>query len=173
MNRTEAPAHCSLLTLQYVCYFLNHISTASLGGQVPLQVLVGVTQDTSIMLLYTFYQPVFYATHDQHSLLKVKREQHFGWVLQNIVVIIHRSAIRPRTLKSPNKRFVDDGGEEDYQPNTNAPEHPTSCPDDVSTVFIKSQHDDGPTSSKPMPEFNPDDLVGRTFLLPLETMGRD
>ena len=34
------------------------------------------------------------------------------------------------------------------------------------TVYIKSRHDDGPTSSKPLPEFNPDDLVGRTFLLP-------
>ena len=30
MNRTGAPAHCWLLTLQYVCYILNHISTASL-----------------------------------------------------------------------------------------------------------------------------------------------
>ena len=65
MNRTGAPAHCWLLTLQYVCYILNHIFTASLGGQVPLQVLYGVTPDNSIMLLYTFYQPVFYATHDQ------------------------------------------------------------------------------------------------------------
>ena len=65
-NRTGAPAHCWLLTLQYVCYILNHISTASLGGQVPLQVLYGVTPDISILLLYTFYQPVFYATHDQH-----------------------------------------------------------------------------------------------------------
>ena len=27
-------------------------------------------------------------------------------------------------------------------------------------------HDDGPTSCKSLPEFNPDDLVGRTFLLP-------
>ena len=36
MNRTGAPAHCCLLTLQYVCYILNHISTASLGGQVPM-----------------------------------------------------------------------------------------------------------------------------------------
>ena len=33
MNRTGAPAYCWLLTLQYVCYILNHISTASLGGQ--------------------------------------------------------------------------------------------------------------------------------------------
>ena len=44
----------------------HHISTGSLGGQVPLQVLYGVTPDISIMLLYTFYQPIFYAAHDQH-----------------------------------------------------------------------------------------------------------
>ena len=66
MNRTGAPAYCWLLTLQYVCYILNHISTSSLGGQVPLQVIYGVTPDISIILLYTFYQPIFYATHDQH-----------------------------------------------------------------------------------------------------------
>ena len=66
MNRTGAPAYCWLLAFQYVCYILNHISTGSLGGQVPLQVLYGVTPDISIMLLYTFYQPIFYATHDQH-----------------------------------------------------------------------------------------------------------
>ena len=70
MNRTGTPAHCWLLTLQYVCYILNHISTVSLGGPVTL------------------------------------------------------------------------------------------------TVYIKSRHDDVPTSSKTLPEFNPDDLVGRTFLLP-------
>ena len=51
MNRTGAPANCWLLTLQYVCYILNHISTASLGGQVPLQFLYGVTPDISIILL--------------------------------------------------------------------------------------------------------------------------
>ena len=48
MNKTGAPAHCGLLIIQYVLYILNHISTASLGGQVPLQVLHGVTPDISI-----------------------------------------------------------------------------------------------------------------------------
>ena len=43
MNRTGAPTCCWLLTLQYVCYILNHIFTASLGGQVPLQVLYGAS----------------------------------------------------------------------------------------------------------------------------------
>ena len=80
--------------------------------------------------------------------------------------IIHRSVLRPRTLKNPNKRLVDDGGEEDHQPHEKPTKHPTPDPSDTPTVYIKSRHDDGPTSSKPLPEFNPEDLVGRTFLLP-------
>ena len=40
------------------------------------------------------------------------------------------------------------------------------APLDTHTVYIKSRHDDSPTSSKPLPGFNPDDLVERTFLLP-------
>ena len=121
MNRTGAPAHCWLLTLQYVCYILNHISTASLGGQVPLQVLYGVNPDISIILLYTFYQPVFYATHDQHFPSDSEERdgfwvgfaEHCGDSLTHMVLdavtnkIIYRSALRPRTPKDPNKRLVD------------------------------------------------------------------
>ena len=37
---------------------------------------------------------------------------------------------------------------------------------DTPTIYIKLRHDDGPISSKPLPGFNPDDLVRRTILLP-------
>ena len=90
--------------------------------------------------------------------------------------IICCSAIRPRTLKNPNQTLVEAGGEEDHedhQPHSKTLKHRTSSTDvdkstqpDIPTVFIKSRHDDGPTSSMPLPEFNPDDLVGRIFLLP-------
>ena len=73
----------------------------------------------------------------------------------------------------PDQRLVAAGGEEDHQPYPKTMEHPTSPMDDgkptepdIPTVFIKSRHNDGPTSSKSLPEFNPDDLIGRTFLLP-------
>ena len=37
----------------------------------------------------------------------------------------------------------------------------------VPTVFIRSRQDDAdPSHIKPMPEFDPDDLIERTFLLP-------
>ena len=192
MNRTGAPAHCWLLTLQYVCYILNHMSTASLGGQVPPQVLYGVTPDISIMLLYTFYQPVFYATHDQYFPSESEERagfwvgfaEHCGDSLTHMILdadslkIIYRSAVRPRTLKNPNQRIADAGGEDDHEPHSEPLKYPTSSSNgdkptqpDTPTVFIKSRHDDGPISNKPLPEFNPDDLVGRTFLLPLKDNG--
>ena len=139
------------------------------------------------MLLYTFYQPVFYATHDQLSPSESEEcaafwvgfAEHCGDSLTHMVLdadtfkIIYRSAIRPRTLRSPNKRLVEAGGEEDHWPHSKTHKHPTSSSDvdksthpGILTVFIKSRHDDDATSSKPLPEFNPDDLIGRIFLLP-------
>ena len=104
MNRTGAPAYCWLLTLQYVCYILNHIYTGSLGGQVPHQVLYGITPDISIMLLYTFYQPIFYATHDQHYPSVSEERAGIGLVLLNIVVI--DLPIKSLMLK-PSKLFTE------------------------------------------------------------------
>ena len=74
MNRSGAPANCWLLRLIYVCYLLNHIACAALDGKIPLFALTGISPDISIILLFTFYQPVFYTTHDQHFPLRVKRE---------------------------------------------------------------------------------------------------
>ena len=77
------------------------------------------------------------------------------------------------TTTMPDQRFVAAGGAEDHLPHPQTMEHPTSPMDDgkptepdIPTVFIESRHDDGPTSSKPLPEFNPDDPIERTFLLP-------
>ena len=65
MNRSFAPANYWLLCLIYMCYLLNHISCAALDDKISLFVLTGITTDISIILLFTFYHPVFYATYDQ------------------------------------------------------------------------------------------------------------
>ena len=77
------------------------------------------------------------------------------------------------TPTMPDQRLVAGRGEEDHQPHSKTLKHPSSSMDDgtpnepdIPTVFIESRHDDGQTSTKPLPEFNPDDLIGRTFLLP-------
>ena len=53
--------------MPHLCvYLLNHIACTALDDKIPLFVLTGITPDISIILLFTFYQPVFYVTHDQH-----------------------------------------------------------------------------------------------------------
>ena len=65
MNRSGAPANCWLLCLINVYSLLNCIACAALDGKIPLFVLTCITQDISVIFLFTFSQPVFYATHDQ------------------------------------------------------------------------------------------------------------
>ena len=74
MNRSGATANCWMLCMIYVCYILNHIACGALNGSIPILVLYGITPDISILLLYTFYQPVFHATHDQPFHQKAKKD---------------------------------------------------------------------------------------------------
>ena len=66
MNRSGAPVNCWLFCLICVCYLLNHRACEALDDKIPLFVLTGITPDNAIILLFTFYQSVFYAKHDQH-----------------------------------------------------------------------------------------------------------
>ena len=77
--------------------------------------------------------------------------------------IIYRSTVRPLTKSNPNHRLTEDVGE------ASTSKQPSSK---VPTVFIRSRQDDAdPSHIKPMPEFDPDDLIGRTFLLPPQENG--
>ena len=121
LNRSGAPANCWLLCKIYVCYFLNHIVCGALNGSIPLLVLM---ESPLIFPLcyYIFYQPVYYATHDQHFPSESKERAAF-WVgfgehcgdakthklLDKITQkIIYRSAARPITKS--NHRLTEDGG---------------------------------------------------------------
>ena len=118
-----------------------------------------------------FYQPVFYATHNQ-SYPSVSEDRAAQWVGfgehvgdalthkhldDNTKKILTRSAVRPSDSAHPNKRLVPDGGESSKTPKP--------------IVFVRSRQDDSQSATKPMAEYNPDDLIGRTFLLPKNEQG--
>ena len=110
MNRSGTPANCWLLCLIYVCYLLNHIACSALDGKIPLLALTGITPDISIILLFTFYQPVFYATYDQHFPSESEERagywvgfgEHCGDAMTHKILdqhtqkLIYRSAVRPK-----------------------------------------------------------------------------
>ena len=109
---------------------------------------------------------MFYATHNQ-SYPSVCEERAAQWVGfrehvgdalthklldDDTKIILNRSAVRPSDSAHPNKRLVPDGGESFKTPKP--------------IVFVRSRQDDSQSATKPMAEYNPDDLIGRTFLLP-------
>ena len=124
MNRSGAPANCWLLCLIYVCYLLNHIACTALDGKIPLLALTGIAPDISIILLFTFYQPVFYATYDQHFPSESEERadywvgfgEHCGDAMTHKILdqdtqkIIYRSAVRPKKSSTPNHRLAPHGG---------------------------------------------------------------
>ena len=57
-----------LALMPYLCVLPSQPhSLCSSGWQNFVFALTSITPDISIILLFTFYQPVFYSTHDQHS----------------------------------------------------------------------------------------------------------
>ena len=125
MNRSGAPVNCWLLCLIYVCYLLNHIACNALDGKIRLLALTGITPDISIILLFTFYQPVFYATYDQHFPSESEERagywvgfgEHCGDAMTHKILdhdtqkIIYRSAVRPNKSSTLNHRLAPHGGE--------------------------------------------------------------
>ena len=125
MNRSGVPANCWLLCLIYVCYLLNHIACTALDGKLSLLALTGISPDISIILLFTFYQPVFYATYDQYFPSETEERagywvgfgEHCGDAMTHKILdhdtqkIIYRSAARPKKSSTPNHRLATHGGE--------------------------------------------------------------
>ena len=195
MNRSGAPANCWLLCVIYVCYLLNHIACTALDGKIPLLALTDITPDISIILLFTFYQPVFYATYDQHFPSESEERaghwvgirEHCGDAMTHKILdqdtqkIIYRSTVRPKKSSTPNHRLAPHGGEvsasSDPSEDKISSGSPLGSPEGYSpkqtapTVFIRSRDEENPSGSKPMPTFYPSDLIGRTFLLPPEENG--
>ena len=178
-----------------LCYLLNHIACTALDGKIPLLSLTGITPDISIISLFTFSQPVFYATYDQH--LPSESEERAGyWVGfgehcgdamthkildQDTQKFIYRSAVRPKKSSTPNHRLAPHGGE--VSASSDPSEDKSSSGSSIGstegsspklkapTVFIRSRDEENQSGSKPMPTFDPSDLIGRTFLLPPEENG--
>ena len=64
MNSSDAPAFVWLLCLDYICFVLNHTSQERLGGRTPTEWLLGYTPDITVLLCFTFWEPVYYAVNE-------------------------------------------------------------------------------------------------------------
>ena len=176
MNLTGAPAHCWLLCMLYVCSLLNATASPALGGLTPLQALTGQVPDISHFLHFSFWEPIYYKVDENepdHRFPSQSNEKRGHWVgfadnkgdhltwkilTDDTNTIIIRSAVRSATKTSPNLRLDPPKGED---------------PSDLtSDVFVYGRpNPDGSDHTPPMSIINFDDLLGRTFLLPMDENG--
>ena len=84
--------------------------------------LTGKAPDISIILLFTFYQPVFYdqqfpSESEERAGYWVGFGEHCGDAMTHKLLeheakkIIYRSAVRPKKSSTPNHRLAPEGGE--------------------------------------------------------------
>ena len=98
---------------------------------------------------------MFYATHNQ-SYPSSSEERAARWVGFGEHV---GDALTHKLLDDDTKKILcrSAGGESSQTPKP--------------IVFVRSRQDDNQSDTKPMAEYNPDDLIGRTFLLPKNEQG--
>ena len=174
MDRTGAPPETWLLALQYVCYLLNHTYSHTLKA-VPLQLLYGFTIDISVLLRFYFWQKVYYAKYETPFPSQSKEGTgHFVGFSENVghalcyqiltsdtKHIIHRSSVRPYDPSDPNVK-ADLVAGEGISPSYEEAEEVIKSHLNTSSVADDSEPTTLPSDS---PVFDPNDLVGRTFLM--------
>ena len=135
--------------MSYACYILNHISCKTFNGQIQLTKPYSVTPDFCILMMYTFYQSVYYASHNQ-SFPSTSEEKHAFWDGFGEHV---GDAITHKLLDSSSNKII-------YRS--------TVC---NKPIRHRSHQDLDKSVSRPMAEYIPDDLIRRTVLLPSNQKG--
>ena len=174
MDRSGAPDYTWLLCLHYVCYLLNHSYNDNIKG-IPLTHLTGVTVDISALLRFHFWQKVYYKKVDcsfpSTSVEEVGHivgiSEHCGNALTYKILnlatnkVINRSLVRPALPDDLNLRAELLGGEIN----------------DCNDIIKGSKQHTTPNPKEPsadppsIPIINPDELIGRTFLMDQQENG--
>ena len=188
LDRTGAPAYTWLEAITYVCFILNVSSNESLGWKTPYHVLFGQTPDISELFQFEFWEPVCFATGEQldsyskpnfPSTSHEKQGRFVGFsdtvgdkfcykiLTDDTQHVIHRSAVRSaRNTNQVNRRLPSSVGESDNlieivkaPPRDNIGNLDTSDGDTPSHKQIYGK------------VFDPDELIGKTYLMDKQDNG--
>ena len=168
LDRTGSPAYLWLLCLMYICFLHNNVAAPN-NGAVPIQTLNGSTNDISPLLHFRWYEPVYYKLDDS-DFPSDSREKRGRWVgiAENVGHAMTFKILTDDTRKIIYRSNIRSALDTKHQNLRMAPLND----DPVLKPIIKSRNDtdvphNGESSgATPMTIVDPNDLVGRTFLMP-------
>jgi len=180
LNRSGAPGSAWLLCLLYVVFIVNRMSSASLHNRTPLEELTGITPDISMIYRFKFWERVSYSIHDAPFAsdmgnerlayfagfsLNVGHRMTYKLVTADTNKIIYRSRIRSvHTAADRNLR-----AEKELEPDK-AAAFASHVQDELASELIRKVGDKEFVQARfggeemALPSFDPDNLVGRTYL---------
>ena len=171
MDRTGTPPEMWLLCLLFVVFLMNRLSTESLGGITPIEAAFNFKPDTSPLLGFHWWQPIYYddSRSPSSTFPKTSREKSGRWVgvaetkgdLMTYYVlddetrmVLTRSGVRPVSEQDPNLRTFPHSGEDDVVFQDVGKTLRTSAEVRDDTVYPRDK----------LPSFHPDDLIGASYL---------
>jgi hypothetical protein len=145
------PAYCWLLCLVHVCLLFHHMTPAVLKYCTPLEGCTGITPDISALLEHTSYEPVYYPSADSH--LPSSSNEKIGHFVDIAVSV--GDALTHKILTDDTKKI-------------NFRSASPGAGESKPIIFVRSaHHDEQYTRTTPLPNYDPDDLIGRTFFRPM------
>jgi hypothetical protein len=163
MDRTGSPAYTWLLALTYVCFILNFTASLALGFQTPMTRLTGSTSNSSIMLRFSWYEPVLFNASET-AFPSDTREicGRFVGFAETVGHGMTYKILSNDTQKIFHRAEVCSALDPEA-PNVRA----DLCDGEVDTPLIIKSFKDGRGDTVPQTQLkiiNPGELIGRTFL---------
>ena len=84
MDRTGAPTNLWILCTLYAVYILNRIAQPDLNWRSAYETCYGITPDISSLLLYTFYQRIYYLDAEVPFPNSKEKAGRFVGITENI-----------------------------------------------------------------------------------------
>lgn len=168
LARVGAPGVFAFLCMLWICYVMNHTACAILDWKTPIQVLTGQVPNISPLLMFMFYEPVYYAIDDNSFPSEPKEgkgrfvgfsesvghDMTFMVYCEDTKTIIHRSRVRSR---DEEWMFLNLRAENGIG---------TGLHDDAEDASpkISGAMDEALKAGAKLPIIEPEDMIGRTFL---------
>ena len=179
LNRTGAPPTAWLLAMQWISFLMNRIAIESLEWRTPMEKLTGVTPDISIILRFSFWEPVYFAieepsfpsTSTESKGRFVGASEHVGHSMTYKILddktglIFHRSQVRSAWDTENINKKADEAPPK--KPKKTLDEDPKDIdPIEDYIEYVKSSREEELKSDPrtTLPTIDIESIIGQTYL---------
>jgi len=158
MDRTGCPNSLWVMCSLYVVYLLNHLANPALNWRTPIEACYGITPDISPLLLFTFFQQIYYLDSEIPFPNSKEKLGRFVGIAENVEDAL-TFWIWTEDTEKLIARSVIRSAEDPTTPNKHVDELTGDPP--AITKHVIGTKDLLPDGTLPI--MDPDQLIGYTF----------